>query len=545
MSAPLQTAVAPLTLQAAVRALPPTCLWAVQHAQSDDHGLTVARAIAQGTAVAVSDGSLRYTLGTSAFVIEGATPDHRVLGYNRVPGPVEEGDSHRCELAGLYAIVTTVNCLCRLHSVTSGIITIACDNTGALKPTAIDYLPHPRQKNLDLMQALWKSLQESPVAWKPVHVYGHQDRKVKDSHRRLASLNCQMDALAKQYWAYLFKRLPSLESPHLPIHNEGWTLWNGSAKITSPSRPILYGLIMDPVTQMWWVRHKRFPLEAKETIDWKACSEGMAALKPSRRRWITKHASANCGVGTTLVKWKYQDDHKCPRCNASEDTAHVLRCQAEGANEVWSESMAKLTTYLVESRTHPDLQRALLENLTRWRRGLSPCDDFQESEVKQTAQSQSLIGWKNLLEGLLSKQWRQVQQRHYNSLRCRKSAKRWIKGLFVRLHNLAWNQWDHRNDIKHRVRRTRQERMNHKLNQEICKLYQSGSQDLPPAERQHFRWSIVSLLQKPNGYKRHWLKNVTSARRRQARRLARNKKLDVTTPEQALLLKWMQTNRPR
>jgi len=272
-----------------------------------------------------------------------------VLGYNRVPGPVEEGDSHRCELAGLCAIVTTVNCLWRLHSINSGLITIACDNTSALKPTAVDYLPHPRQKNLDLIQALWRSLQESPVTWKPVHVYGHQDRKVKDSHCRLASLNCQMDALAKQYWAYLFKRLPSLASPHLSIHNEGWTLWSGPSKITPPSRPTLCGLIMDPVTQMWWARHKRFPLEAKETIDWKACLEGMPALKPSRRRWITKHASANCDVGTTLVKWKYQDDDKCPRCNASKDTAHVLRCQAKGANEVSSESMAKLTTYLVES----------------------------------------------------------------------------------------------------------------------------------------------------------------------------------------------------
>jgi len=196
----------------------------VQHAQPDDHGLTVTQAIAQGTAVAVSDDSLSHTLGTSAFVIEGVTHDHHVLGYNRVPGPAEEGDSHRCELAGLYAIVTTVNCLCHLHSVTSGLITIACDKTSALKPTAVNYLPHPRQKNLDLMHALWRSLQESLVTWKPVHVHGHQDHKVKDSHCHLASLNCQMDALAKQHWAYLFKRLPSLASPHLPIHNEGWTL---------------------------------------------------------------------------------------------------------------------------------------------------------------------------------------------------------------------------------------------------------------------------------------------------------------------------------
>jgi len=85
------------------------------------------------------------------------------------------------------------------------------------------------------MQALWRSLHESTVTWKPVHVYGHQDCKVKDSHRRLASLNCQMDALAKQHWAFLFKRLPSLASPYLPIHNEGWTLWNGPSKI--PPQP--------------------------------------------------------------------------------------------------------------------------------------------------------------------------------------------------------------------------------------------------------------------------------------------------------------------
>jgi len=175
ISLPSEPAATPSTLQEAILSLPSTCLWAVQHAKADYQGAAVAHAIAQGTAVAVSDGSLRHTLGTSAFVIEGPTSDHHVIGYNRVPGPVEEGDSHRCELAGLYAIVTTVNCLCHFHSITSGSITIACDNTGSLKPTAVDFLPHPRQKNLDLMQALWKSLQDSPVTWKPLHVYGHQD----------------------------------------------------------------------------------------------------------------------------------------------------------------------------------------------------------------------------------------------------------------------------------------------------------------------------------------------------------------------------------
>jgi len=167
--------------------------------------------------------------------------------------------------------------------------------------------------------------------------------------------------------------------------------------------------------------------------------------------------------------------------------------------------------------------------------GLIPYDGFKEGEVKHVAQSQSIIGWKNLLEGLLSTQWCQVQQRHYTAFRCKKSAKRWIKGLFICLHNLTSNQSNHQNDIKHRICRTHQERMNYKLNQEICKLYLSGSQDLPHTERQHFRWSIVFLLQKLNGCKRHWLKNVTAAHRRQAHCLTHNAEIDVTKYPRASL----------
>jgi len=259
----------------------------VQHAALQDDGRAIAAAIRAGVAVAVSDGSLRYTLGTSAFVIEGVDSVHRNVGYNRVPGPVKEGDSHRCELAGLYAIVTLINCLCHHHQITQGSITVACDNTGALKPGAVDFLPKCSQKNLDLLQAIWKTLQESPITWTTQHVYGHQDRKAKDAHRRLSALNCEMDTLAKQHWARVFAQVQLTLAPHIPIHNEGWTLWSGTDKVVAPSRNALHSLLADQPTQMWWVRHNRISEAAKDTIDWETSSTGMRALKPGRRRWIT------------------------------------------------------------------------------------------------------------------------------------------------------------------------------------------------------------------------------------------------------------------
>jgi len=117
-------------------------------------------------------------------------------------------------------------------------------------------------------------------------------------------------------------------APHISIHNEGWTIWSGSDKVVAPSRNALHSLLADQPPQMWWVRHNRISEPAKDLVDWETCSTGMRALKPGRRRWITKHASANCRVGTTLLTWKYQDDDHCPRCGRSESTTHVLTCTA-------------------------------------------------------------------------------------------------------------------------------------------------------------------------------------------------------------------------
>jgi len=245
----------PATLHEALESLPRSCHWAVQHAEITDEGRAIAAAIGTGAAVAVSDGSLRYTLGTSAFVIKGMSSVHRIAGYNRVPGPVKEGDAHGCELAGLYAIITLVNRLCHHHRIAQGSIIVACDNTGALKPGAVDFLPKCSQKNLDLRQAIWKTIQESPIEWTTQHVYGHQDRKAKDSHRRLAALNCKMDTLAKQHWARIYAKVQLTPAPHILIHNEGWTIWNGTDKVVAPSRNALHSLLADKPTQMWWVRH--------------------------------------------------------------------------------------------------------------------------------------------------------------------------------------------------------------------------------------------------------------------------------------------------
>jgi len=174
-----------------------------------------------------------------------------------------------------------------------------------------------------------------------------------------------------------------------------------------------------------------------------------------------------------------------------------------GANEVWNENLDKVAQYLTDSNTLPALQEAILTNLACWRQSQLPRVSFDGSSVTAAAQSQSSIGWKNMLEGLLSSKWRQLQQRHYNSRRSQKSSKRWAQGLFLKLHHLAWNQWKHRNDIKHRHVRPRHHTANLALNSNICLFYGNGGRDLPPSLRRHLHFALTHLLSKPYTYKRH------------------------------------------
>ena len=85
----------------------------------------------------------------------------------------------------------------------------------------------------------------------------------------------------------------------------------------NPSTSNLYDLLQDSPTQMWWIRHGIIRREASDQIDWEGTHAMMHHLTPGERRYVTKAASANCGVGATLVQWKFQVDALCPRCTIS------------------------------------------------------------------------------------------------------------------------------------------------------------------------------------------------------------------------------------
>ena len=84
----------------------------------------MATALSTGSCLLVCDGSLKDRVGTSAFVLCDAATQSRIIGVNIVPGPLQDGDSYRCELAGLYGSVLLVNLLCQHFAIPTGSIDI-------------------------------------------------------------------------------------------------------------------------------------------------------------------------------------------------------------------------------------------------------------------------------------------------------------------------------------------------------------------------------------------------------------------------------------
>ena len=88
--------------------------------------------------------------------------------------------SYRPELQGLIALLTVISSLATTYSITSGSITIACDNISAIHKVD-DMISDPAlyciapSADYDLLLVIQDLLLSIPICMLPVHVKGHKD----------------------------------------------------------------------------------------------------------------------------------------------------------------------------------------------------------------------------------------------------------------------------------------------------------------------------------------------------------------------------------
>jgi hypothetical protein len=192
--------------------------------------------------------------------------------------------------------------------------------------------------------------------------------------------------------------------------------------------------------------HKKHRIHGSEfqNVDWEAMERATRRTTKARHRWIVKHAAGICAVNKIMMKRGSTTTTDCPRCGEHETSNHVTQCQQPAATEVWNKSIGELQEWLLSANTDPAITNAICEGLAGWHQAL-PIIPTDQATTKQ----QNSIGWGVFLEGGVGTEWQNAQSRYFCESGSPQRGLRWTVALILKLWQVAWNMWEHRNSILH------------------------------------------------------------------------------------------------
>jgi hypothetical protein len=366
-------------------------------------------------------------------VLEGVTSGKKITTSVIVPGSPELQCAYRSEAAGILTALQVVNALAGYSGMTTGGCLLGCDGKSALDQCfwASNKIP-TETPHFDVVAAARAEIKTSVIQWNQIHIPGHQSIFPLD---RNAALNEEMDLACKQYWS-------ETQNSEQKWFQETWSVSIEGNKIGSNLTKEIQNYCAIKRAEKYWSDKTG---EVTEDIDWAGVQYSVRTTPRYRRQWMTKHSSGFCSVGKMAQRTGLRITDQCPRCEESETTEHVWRCNHPEAGQLWENSMVNLRAHLGGLQTPSATINAIIEGLQGWRTGV----DYRfngNTKAGQAGILQNRMGWKHLFEGRPHKIWRQIQTTHYGSERL---GKRWIGELVKKTWQIAWDLWEHRNGILH------------------------------------------------------------------------------------------------
>ena len=486
------------------RQLPSNARWAIDQLVLATNPDLILQALQNNKAIMVSDGSYKEGFGTSAFSF-GTFEDH-CIGVNLVPGDTQDHTPHRAELAGIIGGLTALKMFCHVYKVSSGSVTIGLDGDNAMKRAAANSIDAD-WADWDLISVIHYLKKELPITCNWRWIEGHQDDHMEFFDLdKWAQMNVIMDYTAKQYWqhCYRLKKKPFMQ----PLYGETWTVHWNRRKLTKIVPKEIYEEHHSDVTRDRWIKYGQLHLDNVHSPDWEALGKVMKYLPFQRRIWLAKQLTGMTGVNHWMKIWKKSTTDACPRCLTPDETSlHVLKCPDERAKEQWQNSLGILELHLERLDTPRIIITTIIEQLHAWR---DPHYRMQGAQHAVLVETQTFIGWQNLLFGRLTPQWQQIYSLTHPSEKDVKS-KRWVSQLIKKLLDVAWDMWEHRNGIAHDINHPWRQEERRQTEAEIKDQFNIGTSTLKTQDRYYLE-SLEAVLQYDHATQQQWLSSVKAAR---------------------------------
>ena len=475
---------------------------------------------------AVSDGSVLPN-GESSFGWVVSNTNGELLANGMGPVSGSQPNSYRAEACGMLSLLLFLSRIAEFTSTTGQWEGVLATDSESLLNTlhgneerngtdtaSIDL--NGNEVTIDPMAPEWDVLIEIQAAKRKhpgirlEYVKGHQDHtKPFASLPLMAQLNVEADQIANKYYTL---RQPHhtqvIMSPRTRVHMVGT-----KGTITSNYEDVICLELGKPNLLKWMGERHKWDADTIEQINWNAHGK---ALKQCPKTHHTLIKMVHDILPTTAQQNKFDGGRRtCPLCQCQqEDTEHIVRCQHPTRVEWRKTFLEAIKDYCVESKTHHDLQRLLLNVLEQWVNGdeIAVNNEVYPEAIQLICAQQQTIGWGQLLRGRFGNGWGAFQTSHYQchgqnqgEHSTHRTGVKWQSGLI----KVIWEQWHQvwisRNQDVHRRdasgKRTAERR---ELRRQLDRIYSQRSL-MDPRVQSLLLENVEALEEQPHHVTKNWL----------------------------------------
>jgi exonuclease III len=483
----------------------------LQYVTFDDDPFTTATLLHEQPTYAATDGGAASHVGSFGWRL--STDEGRRLASAMGPVPGDNPHSYRAECYGLLAFLVFTIRLSQYTLVSNPLsVAIHTDSQSMLDTISYEqsqctYSPnHTLSPDWDVINEILAHL---PAVHHTLHyVPSHQDKNISFPNLSLAAqLNVEADRLATTYLLGA--------SPHpvvTPLQNcPSYFLLNGVTITGHYKRAIRFAASGDALSTHLCNKYE-WSDETFLQVDWSSHSKAIGHFIQNKTS-IIKLIHGILPTNKRLHRYQTAHPHHCPTCfEPQEDTHHLFICH-HITRATWRTTFIdRLYDHLDHTKTKPNLAHMLAQTFVKifdTNQDPSTTFTYPYSYLKQ---SQTAIGWDQMLYGRFSIEWKRLQLRFLKSTGIQHphaKADKWQRDLIIFIFQEFHLLWEMRNQDKHGPDQSQKAiLLKERARRELTELYTYRNQILP-GHQKIYRESLDNHLQESTRSILNWITTYT------------------------------------
>ena len=187
-------------------------------------------------------------------------------------------------------------------------------------------------------------------------------------------------------------------------------------------------------------------------MDWDILDATLEKKPDMYKTWLSKQHTGFCGTRQQVSYYKglKGEQAECPNCGRTETAAHLCLCPDEGRTKLFLETTNDLEDWMTKhGRTDHEVAFWIPRYIKM--RGTKCMSDMghMSQQMRALARSQDIIGWRNFMEGRISREFLDIQNLHLGLGNHRINGEQWIKQFISKILHVTHSQWIFRNFSLH------------------------------------------------------------------------------------------------